>query len=176
MSNKESRQKCNLAARWPLVPALLLGFSSWLAGCSDSSGPHDREPLITAADIATAQSASAPVVAIDALQDGFADADRQRGAELWRQCSACHRIRAGTASGSGPTLHRLFGRAAGSLPGFPYSPALRDADFVWTPDALDAWLRSPYRFLPGNRMSFGGISRPGDRRDLIAWLIWNSAE
>lgn len=71
----------------------------------------------------------------------------------------------------GPNLHGFFGMVAGTRPGFDYSEVLRQADFVWTPRALDAWLSQPSRFLPGNRMSFVGVSNAGDRADLIAWLL-----
>lgn len=71
----------------------------------------------------------------------------------------------------GPNLHAFFGTVAGTRPGFDYSEALGQADFVWTPRALDAWLAQPNRFLPGNRMSFIGVSDADDRADLIAWLL-----
>ena len=71
----------------------------------------------------------------------------------------------------GPALYGFFGADAGSHEGFEYSPALRSADFVWTPRALDAWLAQPGRFLPGNRMTFAGVSRQADRDALIAYLM-----
>ena len=48
---------------------------------------------------------------------------------------------------------------------------MRDADFIWTPEALNAWLAQPGRFLPGNRMTFAGVLRQSDRDDLIAYLL-----
>ena len=71
----------------------------------------------------------------------------------------------------GPSLFGFFGTTAGSRDDFHYSPVLREADFSWTPRALDAWLAQPGRFLPGNRMVFAGVHRPGDRDDLIAYLL-----
>jgi len=71
----------------------------------------------------------------------------------------------------GPALHGFFGTKAGSRGGFDYSDVLRRADFVWTPEALDAWLAQPGRFLPGNRMTFGGVLKQEDRNDLIAYLL-----
>ena len=71
----------------------------------------------------------------------------------------------------GPSLHGMFGMAAGSSDTFDYSEALRDAGFIWTPRALDAWLKQPGRFLPGNRMVFAGVLDEGDRNDLIAYLL-----
>jgi cytochrome c len=48
---------------------------------------------------------------------------------------------------------------------------MRNADFVWTPAALNAWLAQPGRFLPGNRMTFAGVLKQSDRDDLIAYLL-----
>jgi cytochrome c len=64
----------------------------------------------------------------------------------------------------------MFGRKAGLAPGFAYSPALTDADVIWTPEALDAWLLRPSEFLPGNRMVFIGVKKAADRANLIAYL------
>ena len=71
----------------------------------------------------------------------------------------------------GPNLYGFFGNAVGYSDSFDYSNAVREAEFVWTPRALDAWLQQPGRFLPGNRMSFGGVRDGGDRADLIAYLL-----
>jgi hypothetical protein len=48
---------------------------------------------------------------------------------------------------------------------------LAEADFIWTPKALDAWLAQPWAFLPGNRMSYPGLSRQSDRDAAIAEIL-----
>ena len=101
----------------------------------------------------------------------YADADRDNGERLAQMCRTCHTFGAGGIHMIGPNLHGFFGRPAGSAERYAYSPALREAEFVWTPAALDAWLAQPARFLPGNRMSFPGVQRAGDRADLIAYLL-----
>lgn len=101
----------------------------------------------------------------------YAGADRDRGRQLAFTCRACHTLEAGGAHMIGPNLHGMFGRNAGTREGFDYSEAIRESAFAWTPRALDAWLREPGDFLPGNRMSFIGVSSQGDRRDLIAYLL-----
>jgi cytochrome c len=100
----------------------------------------------------------------------YRTADPEYGSSLAMQCRGCHSLEAG-AAGLGPTLYELFGRPAGAIDGYAYSPALADAGFYWTPRALDAWLAQPSRFLPGNSMAYAGLRNPEDRDALIAALL-----
>lgn len=103
--------------------------------------------------------------------DAYAGADLANGEKQARICKACHSLEKGGPNMIGPALFGFFGTKVGSRSGFEYSSVLRSADFVWTPEALDAWLAQPGRFLPGNRMTFAGVSRQQDRDDLIAYLL-----
>ncbi len=97
--------------------------------------------------------------------------DPERGRKVFYRCQSCHRIAPQASPLLGPNLGRLFGRRAGSLPGYAgYSRALKEAGFVWTEERLDAWLKDPAGFLPGNRMPFAGVRSARDRADLIAYL------
>lgn len=90
-----------------------------------------------------------------------------RGQILYQNlCIACHSI---DYNGAGPAHKNLFGRKAGSLPDYNYSPALTSSDIVWNAATLDKWLRNPEKFVPGQKM---GIMVPSaqDRADLIAYL------
>ena len=106
----------------------------------------------------------------------YAGADRNQGERQAQMCLACHSLDAGGRNMLGPALHDFFGREVGAVEDFSYSPAIREANFVWTPRALDAWLREPARFLPGNRMIFAGVADAGDRDALIAYLLEVTAE
>ncbi|MFQ5346400.1 MAG: c-type cytochrome [Rhodothalassiaceae bacterium] len=102
--------------------------------------------------------------------DAWQGGDAERGRILFFACKGCHRIGRG-APQEGPSLAHIFGRVAGSDPDYDrYSVALREAGFQWTEARLDAWLRDPDGFLPGNTMRFAGFRRAEDRRDLIAYL------
>ncbi len=140
-----------------------------LAACGrDEAGDAARVPVLTAATLG--EQAIEPVSAYLASA-AFRDADQDHGRQLAFTCRACHTLEPGGAHMIGPNLHGMFGEKAGTREGFDYSEALRESDFVWTPRALDAWLREPGAFLPGNRMSFIGVSSEGDRRDLMAYLL-----
>ena len=101
----------------------------------------------------------------------FAAADLKRGQLLSLACAACHSFGAGDKTIVGPNLHGVFGRPAGAVEGFDYSPALRSSGLVWTPRALDAWLADPASFVAGTKMTFTGYRSAEDRRDLIAYLL-----
>jgi len=101
----------------------------------------------------------------------YASADRSRGERQAQFCRACHSLEQGGANMIGPALYGFFGREVGGQSGFEYSAAMRDADFIWTPEAMHAWLAQPGRFLPGNRMTFAGVPAEQDRNDLIAYLL-----
>src|SRR3984893_11859114 len=56
--------------------------------------------------------------------------DAQRGAQVFAQCKICHSLDAGKNM-VGPSLHALIGRKAGSVPGYVYSPAMKNANVTW---------------------------------------------
>ncbi len=147
-----------------LASALLL----LLAGCGAGPDEADRQPAVTAAELGEQTVLS---TAEYLAQPAYAGADLERGRSLYLQCRACHTIEEGGSNLAGPNLRGIFASRAGAVEDFPYSEALRQADFVWTPRAMDAWITNPWLFLPGNRMSYGGMRRPEDRRDLIAWML-----
>jgi len=96
--------------------------------------------------------------------------DTKQGAQLYGACAACHSL-APDRNMTGPSLAGIWGRKAGSLKSFErYSPALQTSSVVWDEKTLDAWLKSPSRFIPNNHMTFAGISNAGKRADLIAFL------
>ena len=96
--------------------------------------------------------------------------DPARGEEVYQRCIGCHSL---DRNRTGPRHAGLFGRRVGSVEGFSYSKALREAGaagMVWNAETLDGFLKSPTRFLPGTRMGYAGIKDDGERADLIAFL------
>jgi cytochrome c len=107
------------------------------------------------------------VLAVAAPATARAEGDPNHGKELYAQCMACHQIRYNQV---GPRHVGLFGRKAGSLPDYSYSPALRNSGIVWSEQTLDRWIENPRALVPGTKMLFGGMPDPQDRADLIAYL------
>lgn len=88
-----------------------------------------------------------------------------------RKCSVCHALGPGPSRRAGPTLHDVFGRRAGALPDYIYSPALKGSEIVWSADTLDKLFDlGPDRFTPGSKMPVQRIREASDRADLISFL------
>lgn len=91
--------------------------------------------------------------------------------QFMRKCSICHALEPGASRKAGPTLHGLFGRPAGAVPGYPYSEALTGSDVVWTEETVDALFdQGPDHYLPGTKMPMQVIQGEDDRADLIGYL------
>ena len=113
--------------------------------------------------------------ALAALPAPYSEADLANGRRQFRRCSSCHTIAEGARNLVGPNLHGLFSRNAGEVEGFNYSAAVRDSGIEWSPEHLDSWLQDPRGYIPGNRMSFVGLRDANDRRDVIAYLMIETA-
>ena len=61
-------------------------------------------------------------------------------------------------------------RVSGTVQGFEYSPAMREARVTWDAESLDWFLRSPLDAIPGTTMGFAGIRDDARRTRLIEWL------
>jgi cytochrome c len=122
------------------------------------------------------EPAEAGDTALAALPAPFNGADLVNGKKKFVQCSSCHTIKEGGANLTGPNLHGMFGRKIGEVPEFKYSEAAQAADFVWDGQKLDEWLLKPRDFLPGTKMSFPGMKEASDRRDVIAYLMIETAK
>jgi cytochrome c len=102
----------------------------------------------------------------DALSAVAQRGDVGRGERMYRACLSCHSLEP-DRNMTGPNLAELWNRRAGSLPSFPrYSPALESSGIVWNDDPLEAWLKDPQHFIPGNTMTFQGMKDARQRADL----------
>lgn len=89
-----------------------------------------------------------------------------RGKALYQSCTGCHSI---DENEVGPKHRGVVGRHSAIIPGYAYSPALKQSDIVWTPAVIDRWLTNPQKLVPGAKMFFS-VSNPQSRADIIAYL------
>jgi len=111
--------------------------------------------------------------AIDGARSFLRKADTMPNGErqFMRKCSICHALETGPSRKAGPTLHGVFGRAAGAVPGYPYSQTLLNSGITWSEDTIDALFdEGPDHYIPGSKMPMQVIAKPSDRVDLITFL------
>lgn len=105
------------------------------------------------------------------------------GAALYdERCSRCHGLIGASARAAprpvpvvmlplGPNLTGVYGRAAGTVPGYRYSDAFRAAaaaGLVWDDPTLERWLADSRAMIPGTYMLVK--IAPAERDAIIAYL------
>ncbi|HEU4962064.1 MAG TPA: cytochrome c family protein [Sphingomonas sp.] len=91
------------------------------------------------------------------------------GAETFVMCKGCHTLEKGGRNGIGPNLSGLFGRKAGTAPGYTYSPAMKKSGLTWDEKTLSAFLAAPTKTVPGTKMPIS-VADPAKRAALIDYL------
>ncbi|MXQ06343.1 c-type cytochrome [Alphaproteobacteria bacterium GH1-50] len=118
----------------------------------------------------------APIMAT--VERGFLkDPDKMSNGErqFRRKCSICHSLTEDGARRAGPTLAGVFGRKAGTVPGYLYSETLTGLDIEWNDETIDLLFDlGPDHYIPGSKMPMQVIQNPDDRDDLIAYLKNNT--
>ena len=123
---------------------------------------------MTAGRVRAAALAALSAVALTATGATADDETIRRGAQVYERCAGCHSIE---GNRTGPQHCGLFGRRAGSAPGYDsYSKPMRDSRIVWNERALDRFLQDPMKVVPGTTMGYAGVKDASERADLIAWL------
>lgn len=99
------------------------------------------------------------------------DAMTQGQIQFARKCSVCHTLTPDGANRAGPTLYGLFGRRVGTLPGYPYSEALKQLDIVWTEETVSRLFElGPDEYTPGSKMPLQKMTDKEQRDALVAFL------
>ena len=101
------------------------------------------------------------------LVAALAAGDPAAGESVYSRCLGCHSLE---VNRTGPKHCGLFGRRAGSVPGFDYSPAMKSSRLVWNDQTLARFLADPLKTVPGTAMTYAGVPEAKDRADLIAYL------
>ena len=100
-----------------------------------------------------------------------ADTEDPGALQFARKCSVCHTLTPDDGNRAGPTLYGVFGRKVGSLPGYPYSQALLDADFTWTEKTIsDLFDHGPDVVTPGTKMPIQRLKSVEERDALVRFL------
>ena len=131
----------------------------------DSTGrPFTRTTveLVALAAISVATAAAAQSANVNIPASG----DAAKGKVLYQACAACHSI---DENDIGPKHRGVFGRQAGSVADYNYSPALKRSGITWDDATLDRWLVNPSSLVPGTKMFFK-IDDAQGRADVIAYL------
>jgi cytochrome c len=110
------------------------------------------------------------IACLVAASASHAAGDAKRGAQVFRQCMACHSV-AEDEHMTGPSLAHVWKHKAGTVPGFQrYSEAMKRSTLLWDEATLDKWLVNPTGLVPGTAMTFPGLKEEKDRLDVIAYL------
>jgi cytochrome c len=158
------------------VLGALLGTCLFLVAMHIASGAifTPGEPAKPGYEIAVKaeapQGGTAAAPAEVPIENLLASASADRGAQVGKQCAACHNFQEGAGAKVGPDLYGIVGRPAASAPGFNYSAALKAKGGTWTFQALNAWLTKPSAYAPGTAMTFAGLTNEKQRADVIAYL------
>jgi cytochrome c len=99
--------------------------------------------------------------------------DPDKGKKVFRKCRACHDVGLRAKNKVGPVLDGIVGRKAGTVAGYKYSQANKEAGedgWVWTEKALLEYLENPKKSMPGTKMVFGGLKIQANREDVVAYL------
>jgi cytochrome c len=107
---------------------------------------------------------------LDTLPPAYRHADLDNGQAKFAQCKACHTVVQGGPNMVGPDLWGVFGRKAGTAPGFSYSSGVKGLGFAWDADKIDHWIANPRAMVPDTHMTFLGLDNPKDRIDVVAYL------
>ncbi len=149
------------------IRAVALSSLLVLTACGADPAPEPVEQIIVrepgAAPVATA-------VAAVATAGDPASALIAEGKAVFANCAACHTLDKGAASGAGPNLFGIVGKAAGAVDGFAYSDALKTSGITWTVAELDSYISDPAARVPGTTMVAGAIADSAKRRAVIAYI------
>ena len=67
-------------------------------------------------------------------------------------------------------LNGLFGRKAGTIEGYSYSPANKNSGITWDEATFREYIKDPKAKVPGTKMIFPGLKDPKQIDDVVAYL------
>lgn len=113
---------------------------------------------------------SLAAVAIVVMPVSAMAADAEAGKAVFNKCKICHQIGDGAKNLIGPNLTGVIGRKAGTVDGFAYSDAMKNAGWVWDEAVFKEYIADPAKKLPGVKMLFPGLKDSADADNVYAYL------
>jgi len=98
------------------------------------------------------------------------------GETSFKKCVVCHSIGEGATNKVGPALNGLEGRRAGTIEGYSYTEANKNADIVWSAATFKEYIQDPRAKMPGTKMFFPGVKNEKEIGDLWAYLAQFKAD
>ena len=102
--------------------------------------------------------------------------DIAAGERSWNKCRACHQLGETAKNGVGPQLNGLFGRVSGTVEGYSYSTANKNAAITWDDAVFAEYIKDPKAKMPNTKMVFAGIKNETEAKNLWAHLSQYAAD
>lgn len=145
---------------------LVFLLGKWAAETIYHVGGHGEQAYVIETGATEVAEVAEEDVSFEVL---MASADVEKGAKVFKKCSACHKLEAGE-NATGPYLYGVVGREIGAANEFGYSAALADHGGQWNYENLSGFLENPKGWAAGTSMGFAGLKKPEDRANVIAYL------
>ena len=96
--------------------------------------------------------------------------DLAAGENSFKKCLPCHSVGEGAKNKVGPVLNGIEGRHTGTIQGYTYSEANKNANLTWDEATFRDYIKDPRAKIPGTKMVFAGIKNEKEASDLWAYL------
>ncbi len=146
----------NFIAKTLVASAALACLVAFIALVSAVPASAEQPPLVTAPPVTEPQ-----MPAMSQLEFGKM--------LVMQRCSNCHATELGVDAFA-PPLTNLFGRKAGSVEGFTYSPNIKNLGVEWSAKTLGDWLTATTHDTPDIRMRHVGVVEPTSREAILAYI------
>jgi cytochrome c len=97
--------------------------------------------------------------------------DLAAGANSFKKwCGPCHDVGPTAKNKVGPMLNGLDGRKSGTVAGYNYSDANKNAAIVWNEESFLEYIKDPRAKVPNTKMAFVGIKDAAEAKNLWAYI------